>query len=53
MAKCQNCGTALTCSCKVRTLANGKKGCTKCVNQPTNVKTTINVDSKSAFIDAQ
>lgn len=36
MGKCQNCGTALGCSCQVRKLPNGKVGCTKCINQQPN-----------------
>lgn len=31
MSKCPNCGTAMTCGCQRRTLANGKQGCSKCI----------------------
>lgn len=37
MAKCQNCGAAMSCGCQRRTSADGKIiGCTKCI---TNVTT--------------
>lgn len=31
MAKCNNCGKALGCSCKVRAAENGKSCCATCV----------------------
>jgi hypothetical protein len=31
--KCENCGSAITCGCQKRVLANGKQGCTKCINK--------------------
>lgn len=41
MAKCPNCGTAMSCGCQKRILPNGKVGCSKCFTKqappaPTN-----------------
>lgn len=33
MAKCPNCGSAITCSCQNRTLPNGSQGCTSCLGK--------------------
>jgi hypothetical protein len=38
MSKCANCGATLSCGCQRRTLANGKSGCAKCINQLKNEK---------------
>jgi len=35
MSKCPNCGTAITCGCQKRTLANGRIGCSRCVGLST------------------
>ncbi len=32
MSKCPNCGSTLTCGCQKRVSANGKQGCSKCIN---------------------
>ena len=31
MAKCQNCGSSMSCSCQKRTLPNGAQGWTSCL----------------------
>lgn len=31
MAKCPNCGAAMSCGCQRRTSTDGKIGCTKCI----------------------
>lgn len=37
MAKCQNCGAAMSCGCQRRTSADGKIiGCTKCISDINN-----------------
>lgn len=33
MAKCQNCGSSMSCSCQKRTLPNGAQGCTSCLGK--------------------
>ena len=33
MAKCNNCGSTITCGCQVRTSKNGVRGCSKCIEQ--------------------
>mgnify|MGYP003655413545 CR=1 FL=1 len=33
MAKCQNCGSSMTCSCQKRILPNGASGCTSCLGK--------------------
>ncbi len=33
MSKCPNCGSAITCGCQRRVLANGKAGCSKCLGK--------------------
>jgi hypothetical protein len=30
--KCPNCGATFTCGCQKRATADGKQGCTKCIN---------------------
>jgi hypothetical protein len=38
MAKCQNCGTAMSCGCQRRTSTDGKTiGCTKCITNPSQI----------------
>jgi len=32
MAKCNNCGAALSCGCQKRTSPGGKQGCAKCIS---------------------
>jgi len=32
-AICPNCGTSLSCSCKLRTASDGNQCCTKCLEQ--------------------
>ncbi len=32
MAKCTNCGLTLSCGCQRRTTADGRSGCSKCIN---------------------
>lgn len=39
MAKCNNCGKKLGCSCQRRTLPNGKPGCTNCMPKTSPKKT--------------
>ena len=31
--KCQNCKTALSCKCKERDTSDGKKACSKCIDE--------------------
>ena len=31
MAKCANCGAAMSCTCQTRRSAGGKVGCTNCI----------------------
>jgi len=31
MARCGNCGTKMSCSCKKRTASDGKVGCIQCI----------------------
>ena len=33
MSTCGNCGAKLSCGCQKRTLADGKQGCSSCVNK--------------------
>jgi len=40
MAKCPNCGTAMSCGCQKRTLPNGKMGCSRCVTAIPKVENT-------------
>lgn len=35
MAKCQNCGSSMSCSCQKRMLPNGASGCTSCLGKVT------------------
>jgi hypothetical protein len=42
MSKCPNCGTALSCGCQKRVLANGKQACTKCINSVKNQPKVVN-----------
>ncbi len=32
MAKCGNCGAAMSCGCQKRTASNGKTACSACIN---------------------
>lgn len=43
MSKCSNCGATLTCGCQKRVTANGKQGCTKCINTFKTDEKKINV----------
>lgn len=31
--KCSNCGKPMGCSCQKRVTADGRQGCTSCINQ--------------------
>ena len=42
MAKCGNCGKALSCSCKKRKAKDGKECCTYCI---TNYNNSLNKNS--------
>jgi hypothetical protein len=33
IAKCSNCGNAMSCGCQRRVTADGRQGCTNCINQ--------------------
>lgn len=50
MSTCGNCGTKLSCGCQKRTLADGKQGCSSCVNKTvakasTTVTTSTNTNT--------
>jgi len=36
MSQCPNCGATLSCGCQMKTLPNGKKACSQCINKPVN-----------------
>jgi hypothetical protein len=38
MAKCSNCGAAMSCGCQRRTTSTGKVGCTKCISALTKAE---------------
>lgn len=33
VAKCSNCGNAMSCGCQRRVTPDGRQGCTNCINQ--------------------
>lgn len=43
MAKCANCGAAMTCGCQKRVTATGKQGCSKCINTIKTEEKKINI----------
>jgi hypothetical protein len=38
MSACPNCKATMSCGCQKRISPNGKVGCSKCINQLTNLK---------------
>lgn len=43
MAKCPNCGTALSCGCQKKKASNGMQGCNNCIAKlEQQVKTSTN-----------
>lgn len=52
MAKCPNCGSAITCGCQRRMLSNGRAGCSKCMSKTPKADQKDSLDQNAPTINS-